>query len=162
MIETSVSRWAHFITDFRTLSVVAVALIAAVFYAGVNFQSLATQLTQKLALLDQHNKLLTDGTFVKRDEFQAVAAQAGAASQEIASGSLLKSASLKDWIGEATTAPRTGLGGGTDYAASMCPNGQYAVGFVAHGSTGDVKYCIGCLVSVQAICRPLVAASAGK
>jgi hypothetical protein len=161
-IETSVSRWARFVTDIRTLTVVVVALVAAVFYAGVNYQTLTTQFTQKLALLDQHETLLTGDTLVKRAEFEPVAAKADSAAQELAGGDLVKTANLTKWNGEATTARVSGIAGGIDYSASMCPDGQYAVGFVAHGSTNDAIYCVGCLVSVQAICRPLVPPSGAK
>lgn len=62
---------------------------------------------------------------------------------------------LKSWPPETAEAARSGLPGGNQYSDSSCPAGYYAVGLRAWGAPGNIKYCIGCLVAVQLICRPI-------
>ena len=47
----------------------------------------------------------------------------------------------------------SGLPGGSGNPESTCPEGSYMVGVKTNGNTAP-PYCIGCLVSVQVICRP--------
>jgi len=43
---------------------------------------------------------------------------------------------------------------GTAYPEQICPDGSYAAGIRAWGSTPDTRYCIGCLTGVAILCKP--------
>lgn len=61
---------------------------------------------------------------------------------------------LQQWGTETKSSRGSGLGGGGSvFPPSTCPEGSYAVGISASGSTG--QYCYGCLVNVQVVCRSL-------
>ena len=47
------------------------------------------------------------------------------------------------------------IGWGNASESTVCPAGQYAVGFQTWIAPGNIKYCIGCGSGFQVICRPL-------
>ena len=47
-------------------------------------------------------------------------------------------------------APNTGFG------EAVCPDGQYVAGRRGWGAFPGVRYCVGCFVAVQVICKPFI------
>ena len=75
------------------------------------------------------------------------------------------SSSIKDiqqrleLLGQKPAAARGSTGSGNSppnsgYQEAVCPNGEYLAGIKGWGAHGGVRYCVGCFVAVDIICKP--------
>jgi hypothetical protein len=137
--EGSVKRAADFTSNVRTIIAAIVGIAVGIFFAGIHWNELKTKIEDAYNYGVNNTKdisviKVTVATLVQfRDD-------------------------LSQWGRPPTESPKlSGLPGGVSYQPTVCPEGSYMVGIDSTGSTGEAKYCIGCLVSVRAICRSLKA-----
>ncbi|MDG4883964.1 hypothetical protein [Mesorhizobium sp. WSM4884] len=134
-LETS----AKWVSDFKVIVVAALAVVAAIFTAGVAVEKLSAEVQQRLKTIDEHESKI-------------------AILQGSVGPLLTWQKSLSKWSPTEYEANGTGVsGGGVNPYPSMCQEGYYAVGIRVEQNTKD--YCVGCLTGVHAICRPLPVAA---
>lgn len=146
-VEQRIDRAAGFFSNIKTLLGMVAALLVGVFVAGMYFSDGIESVSNALAKISAHDEqliLLTKGAGQLRTDIDnTVSASAGLVSE------------LRLWSPVSERGAVTGLPGGVQYGTSMCPDGFYMVGIQSWGSPGSTRYCIGCLVAAQVICKPL-------
>ena len=135
-IEDGVDKTARFASNLKALAVLAFGVIAAIFVAGIYFAHAIQEVDDALTKIQNHEKELS--------ELKPVVMGLGTLQSD-----------LKKWSQINQDGTRTGLQGGISYGEAKCPDGYYAVGIKTWGSPGDVKFCVGCLIAAQLICKPL-------
>jgi hypothetical protein len=128
---------ANVVSNIKTLVAVLVTVLAGVFGAGWYLAETWADMKDTIDQVEENRKAKED-----------MAPQAGLAQ------------ALAGWSERSQEGGRSGLGGGDTYNPSMCPDGYYVVGIRSWGAPGPTRYCVGCLVAVQAICKPLPVAAA--
>jgi hypothetical protein len=120
--QAGVKKISGFLSDIKTISVIAVAVVGGVFYAGIYFYQARETINQAL------------DTFKRNDETIRRLTSDVEAPRNTADK--LK-ASLPQWAPAVRDGTMSGPGGGTTYMPSMCPDGYYAVGLRTWGARHD-------------------------
>ena len=144
----SISKLANFLGDIRTIFVFVVGLAAAAYYLGGTVTDYSTRF-----------KAQEDSTSNLNSQFNSLREEVnGLKTLQIDAGSGVQTPQnnpAPQISEEVTYASLSGMAGGNTYTDTLCPVGSYLAGIRTAGSSGSTKYCIGCLVSVQAVCRKL-------
>lgn len=131
-IAAEAKKTAGFLSDVRTIVALIASVVVGVFIGGIYFGEARREVGAALELVKQHEEKLKQ----IEPKLQVLS-------------------KLAKWSPVSKEGARTGLNGGTSYNPTLCPDGHYAVGIRSWGAPGATRYCVGCLVAVQVICKPL-------